>query len=206
MNTLVILGHPQSNSLCGALAEAYANGATSSGTNVEVLRLGDLEFDPVLREREGYAGTEAKLEPDLRHAQEMIARADHLVFVFPSWWGSMPALLKGFVDRAFLPGFAFKPRQDSSFPERLLAGKTARIITTLDTPSFWHALVYRAPGDNALRRATLEFCGVRPVRVTRFDRVRYSSPEIRTRWLETACSLGVRDAKGVHRGQPVLAQ
>ena len=205
MKTLVILGHPQSDSLCGALAEAYARGASSSGASLEVLRLGELRFDPVQRERRGYAGTDADLEPDLQRAQEMIERADQLVFVFPSWWGTMPALLKGFVDRAFLPGFAFKPRKGSAFPEKLLKGKTARIIVTMDTPSFWHALIYRAPAENALRRATLEFCGVRPVRVTRFDRVRSSSPETRTRWLEKARTLGAHDAKEAH-GHPVLAQ
>jgi hypothetical protein len=83
---------------------------------VRELRLGQLDFDPSLHE--GYRQVQP-LEADLLAAQEAILWAEHLVFAYPIWWGGAPALLKGFVDRAFLPGFAFKYRPGKAFPEQL---------------------------------------------------------------------------------------
>lgn len=79
---LVILGHPAEASLCGAIAEAYQSGAQAAGQDVRFLRLGQLNFDPILRN--GY-NTIQPLEPDLVAAQESIAWAEHLVFVYPIW-------------------------------------------------------------------------------------------------------------------------
>ena len=117
---LVILGHPSADSLSAALAQSYKEGAQAAGAQVRLLDLGALAFDPILRA--GYRGEQA-LEPDLQAAQAQITWAEHLVWVYPTWWGAMPALLKGFIDRVFLPGFAFKYRQGSSLWDRLLAGR-----------------------------------------------------------------------------------
>ena len=114
---LVILGHPAQDSLCGALAQAYVKGAEAAGHEVRSLALGSLRFDPILRE--GYNCIQP-LEPDLLAAQEAITWAQHLVFVYPIWWGSIPALLKGFFDRVLLPGFAFRFRKDSLMADGLL--------------------------------------------------------------------------------------
>ena len=93
---LVILGHPSEASLCGAIANAYLKGAQAAEHEVRFLSLGKLKFDPILRD--GYNTIQA-LEPDLVAAQESIAWAEHIVFVYPIWWGSIPAILKGFFDR-----------------------------------------------------------------------------------------------------------
>jgi NAD(P)H dehydrogenase (quinone) len=128
---LMILGTPKSNSFCQALFEAYAQGALSKGHAVRQLKLGSLNFDPVLRD--GYEQSQ-QLEPDLLEAQRQIHWAEHLVLVYPIWWGGMPALLKGFFDRIFLPGFAFKYRNRSQLWDKLLSGRTADLLVTLDTP------------------------------------------------------------------------
>jgi putative NADPH-quinone reductase len=77
------------------------------------------------------------LEPDLLAAWEKILWAEHLVWIYPIWWGSMPAILKGFIDRLFLLGFAFKKKENSVWWDKLLTGKSARIITTLDQPKWY---------------------------------------------------------------------
>ena len=105
---LVILGHPRRDSLCGALAGAYADGARAAGHEVRFLALGDLDFDPI--RREGY-GEAPPLEPDLVRAQHDISWCDHMAWAYPNWWGTMPALMKGFIDRVILPGFAFRYRE-----------------------------------------------------------------------------------------------
>ena len=77
-----------------------------------------------------------ELEPDLFEAWEKIKWANHLVWVHPVWWGGLPAITKGFIDRVFLPGFAFQYRENSVWWDKLLKGKTAHIIITLDQPSW----------------------------------------------------------------------
>lgn len=184
---LVILGHPRAESFCGALARSYAEGARAKGATVELLELGALEFDPVLRH--GFAA-EQPLEAGLKSASSAIAAADELVIVHPTWWGGPPALLKGFIDRVFLPGFAFRYREGSPFPEQLLRGKSARLLVTMDSPPWWFRWVTGQPGHRLLKKAVLEFCGVKPVTVHAFGPVRGSTPERREAWLGRARRLG----------------
>ena len=93
---LIIDGHPGENSFCAAIADAYAKGAQSPEIEVEVLSLRNLKFD--LNLRHGYRKIQ-ELESDLVEAQKKIKWCEHLVVIYPIWWGSMPALLKGFLDR-----------------------------------------------------------------------------------------------------------
>jgi len=180
-NITVILGHPDSTSFCGALAEAYAKSAAEAGHAVRLFKLGDMRFDPVLRH--GYHARQ-ELEPELKEVQEAIEWAGHLVFVYPIWWGSIPALLKGMFDRVFLPGYAFKYRKNSSLWDRLLAGRSAHVIATMDTPPWYYRFVYRMPGHHQMKRTILEFCGIKPVKVTSLGPVRFATLARRNKWLE----------------------
>jgi putative NADPH-quinone reductase len=189
---LVILGHPDQSSLCGAIAEAYAKGAEEAGAEVELLRLGDLDFDPVLHR--GYQAIQA-LEPDLLRAQERILWAQHLVFVYPTWWGGPPALLKGFFDRAFLPGFAFSYRKTGPFWDRLLVGRSGRLFVTADSPGLYDWFVNGLPAVRMVKKAVLAFSGVKPVQVKRFSTVKTAKEPLRQRWLAEAEALGARDGR-----------
>lgn len=182
MNVLLVLGHPRKDSLCAALCAAWREGALAAGANVRTLVLADLAFDPYVRV---HSPEQQPLEPDLQRACELIEWADHLVFVHPTWWGCEPALLKGFLERVIMPGFAFRfDASDSATWQRLWRGKTSQIVTTMDTPPLLYRWFYLQPGHNALARATLGFCGVRERRGLRFGPVRLSSPPQRRRWLE----------------------
>jgi putative NADPH-quinone reductase len=188
-NILVINAHPNPGSLCGSIAEQYISGAKESGYSVQSLNLIDLNFD--LNFRSTYKDKEKQpLEKDLIRSQNLIKDSNHLVFIFPSWWGLMPALLKGWIDRTFMPGFAFQYKKGSPFPEQLLVGKSARIIITMDAPSWWYRWVNGAPGLRALRFATLKFCGIKPVKDTLFTEIRGSSKEKLDKILLKAKSLG----------------
>lgn len=189
MNILIINGHPDPDAFNAALAETYRNGAVASGATVRELVISRLTFEPSLRF--GYR-QRTELEPDLLAAWEDIKWADHLVWIHPVWWGGLPALTKGFIDRLFLPGMAFRYRPDSIWWDKLLAGKSARIITTLDQPGWYYRLFFRRPSVNQLKRSTLEFCGVSPVKVTYVGTIRGSSVRQRERWLEKVQTLGAR--------------
>lgn len=180
-NITVILGHPDSDSYCGALASAYAQAAEGAGHAVRFFKLGDIPFDPTLHH--GY-NKRQELEPGLKDIQQAITWANHLVFVYPTWWGSMPSLLKGFFDRVFLPGYAFKYRDNSQFWDKLLAGRSAHVFVTMDTPPWYYRLIYRMPGHNQIKRTILEFCGIKPVTITSIGPVRFASPAKREAWLK----------------------
>ncbi len=182
----VILGHPDSDSFCAALANAYCEAAQMAGHELRYHALGSLHFDPVLHK--GYKGIQA-LEPDLETVKDSIVWADHLVFVYPIWWGAMPALLKGFIDRVFLPGFAFRYRKNSPLWDRLLAGRSAHLLVTMDTPPWYFRWVYKMPGHHQMKKTILEFSGIKPVKILSLGPVRTASPVQRKKWLEKTRAL-----------------
>lgn len=186
---LVINGHPNKAAFNFGMSEAYAKGAISAGAQVQQLVVADMEFNPNLKF--GYQKV-TLLEQDLVDAWEKITWADHLVWVHPVWWGGLPAITKGFIDRIFLPGQAFKFKQGSSFWEKLLKGKTAHIITTLDQPGWYYWLFYGKPSVNQLKKSTLEFCGVSPVKVSYFGIIKTSTDSKRKQWISKAEALGKR--------------
>lgn len=188
---LVINGHPNRESFNFGIATAYKKGAEEAGAEVRSINIADLNFNPNLQF--GYQKRTA-LEPDLLKAWEDIQWADHLVWVHPVWWGGLPAMMKGFIDRLFLPGFAFQYRENSLFWDKLLKGKSARIITTLDQPGWYYALIYGRPSVNQLKRSTLLFCGISPVKVTYLGIIKTSDATKRNKWLQKIKQLGQRQA------------
>lgn len=184
---LIINGHPNRDSFNVGLAEAYKKGAVHSGAEIKEIIIRNLDFNPNLQF--GYQ-KRMELEPDLLKAWEIIQWADHLVWVHPVWWGGLPAITKGFIDRLFLPGLAFKYRENSVWWDKFLTGKTAHIITTLDQPSWYYRIFYGRPSINQLKKSTLEFCGVKPVKVTYIGVIKNSKEEQRQKWIEKVYSLG----------------
>ena len=184
---VIINGHPNKQSFNFALVNAYKSGALCGGGEVKEIVIAELQFNPNLAF--GYHKRTPQ-EPDLVEAWEKIMWADHLVWVFPVWWGGLPAITKGFIDRLFLPGLAFERRDNSIFWDKLLTGKTAHIITTLDQPSWYYRLVYGRPSTNQLKKAVLNFCGVKPVRVTYVGIIKGSTDEARRKWLVKIEKLG----------------
>lgn len=188
---LVILGQPDGKSYGGALAQAYAEGARAAGADVKEIRLGEIEFNPAPRPGQLKPG---QFEPDLVQAQDAIKWAEHLVFVYPIWWGTIPALLKGFIERVFTPGFAVNFRDGSFRWDKLLAGRSARLIVTLNTPSLVYRWILGRPGHTTMRRTVLKFCGIKPVRITEVGPIKNSTDAQRARWLQGVRALGERSA------------
>lgn len=169
MRIYLTLGHPDRESFCGAIADTYQAAARAAGHAVERQDLCALSFDPVLHR--GYKAVQT-LEADLVRAQELIGWCEHWVIVYPLWWGAAPALLKGFFDRVLLPGFAFEPHREGPLWDKLLGGRSAHLITTSDAPNLYTLLAYRNADVTAVKTATLQFCGIKPVRVTRFGGIK----------------------------------
>ncbi|MGL4239004.1 NAD(P)H-dependent oxidoreductase [Tabrizicola sp.] len=185
--------HPARLSLSAALAQAYADGATAAGHEVRHATLSEMAFNPDFGQS-GYRNAPA-LEPDLEGFRADLTWAEHLVLVSPMWWGGLPAKAKGLFDRAFLPGYAFDPRQRRmGLPKPLLAGRTGRLILTSDTPAWAFWLMYRSALKHQVQKQILSYVGIRPNGLTHFSPVQQSTNEIRQDWIRSAQSLGARAA------------
>ncbi|MDO5668952.1 MAG: NAD(P)H-dependent oxidoreductase [Corynebacterium sp.] len=185
MLTLVIDAHPNPDSLCATLAATYAQ----AHGDARLIAVRDLDFNPDMRY--GYT-RDMELEPDLVDARAAIRAAEHIVVITPVWWRSIPALLKGFLDRTLLRGedYRYKP---NGFPEGLLAGRTGRVIATSDTPGI---LSWFMPDTRlrSLRAGTLAFCGIKQKGFTFLAPVRKSTPDQRAEWIDQVAALAHQDA------------
>ena len=176
MKVLVIVGHPRANSFRHLLARKYLEAiSTVDGVQARLVDLAAVHFEQnVLRE----SPRAQALEPELAAIKDEFLGADHIVMVFPTWWGTFPAVLKGFLDRILIPGEAFTEAGESYCG--LLKNKTAHLLTTMDAPGWVYRFIYRSPGISALKQSVLKFCGFAAVRTTRFDRLKHVSPERRS--------------------------
>jgi putative NADPH-quinone reductase len=152
---------PAGGHLCHALADAYAEGAAEAGHEVRRIEVAGLIF-PLLRTKAEFEG--AGPPPAIAACQADILWAEHLVIVFPLWLGTMPALLKGFLEQTFRPGFAF--HVGGRGWKRRLMGRSARLVVTMGMPAFAYRWLFGAFGVRGLERSILRFCGFAPVRAT----------------------------------------
>jgi putative NADPH-quinone reductase len=190
---LVIIGHPdpEPKRLCRALAASYADGARSAGHEVQLIDVAALDF-PLLRTMEEFE--RRPLPVTLEAAVEAIRHAEHIVLVFPLWLGTMPALLKAFLEQVMRPGvaFAYSEAGGGGFARTLLKGRSARVIVTMGMPASFYRFWYLGHGVAGLRRNILNFVGISPVRETLFGMVDGASAETREKWLTKMRTLGAR--------------
>ncbi|MFZ6014719.1 MAG: NAD(P)H-dependent oxidoreductase [Bacteroidota bacterium] len=179
MSTIIINGHPDRNSYCTTLASSYHRSLVNNSHPATLLNLFDLKFD--LNLVGGYKNN--SLEHDLIEAQNLIRQSQHLVFVYPTWWWTMPALLKGFIDRVFVPGFAFQYIKGKSIAEKLLTDKRATLIVTMDSPQWYYRWWMRNVGHFAMKQGILAFCGIRRTRIITIDNHRTLTEDQRQAWL-----------------------
>jgi putative NADPH-quinone reductase len=187
---LVINGHPDRSQahLCDAFAAAYVEAASAAGHSVRSVDLANIEF-PMLHSQEEF---ESRNVPrGLEAAVQDIRWAEHLVLIFPLWLGTMPALLKAFLEQVMRPGVAFEYGA-KGFPKALLKGRTARLIVTMGMPPLVFRLWFRGHGIATLRRSILNFAGISPVRETLFGMLDQADESTRKRWIAQVQELGAR--------------
>ncbi len=185
-NILVLLGHPDKDTFSGTIASHYQTGAEEAGHLVDRVNLGELQFDPILHK--GYKEIQP-LEPDLVALQDKFRWADHIVIIYPNWWVTMPALLKGLFDRFWLPGFAFNFNKETKKIEQHLKGKTGRVIVVSGTHSPFQTWWNFGDFTNEIQYGILEFAGIK-TNVKTFGPCEKVDDSCRTKWLEEIEMLG----------------
>lgn len=177
----VVQAHPDAEHphYCHALAEAYIRGAESAGHQVKLVNLGALEV-PFLRSQ---ADSDSPVCPQfVRDGQSNIEWAEHIVFVYPLWLGTMPALLKAWLEQVLRSGFAFKV--DSKSWGSQLKGRSAHIVITMGMPSVFYRWFFFAHSLKSFERNILKFCGIKPIRQTLIGSMSSIDDQSRKKWLE----------------------
>lgn len=185
---VVIRGHPDvnPNHYGSALADAYVSGAQQAGHETKTIIVATLNF-AILRSKQDWEhGTP---DEDIRQAQAAIGWADHLVIFYPLWLGSMPAILKAFLEQVLRPGFAIDHSAGGSRWKKRLNGKTARIVITMGMPALVYRWYFRAHSLKSLERNILGFCGIGPIKESLIGLVEGSNSK-REKWLKTMQALG----------------
>ena len=183
----ILLGHTDPATLSGALADTYEREAKAAGHEVRRMNLGEMHFDPILHE--GYKAIQ-ELEPDLKDFQENVRWAEHVVVVYPTWWSTMPAMLMGLFDRAWLPHYAYNFAEHGLTWKKLLKGRTARIITSANTWPPMLRLMY-GPTTVHLELCILRFAGIQ-ARSTVFGPSERASERTKAKWFRKVEHLGRR--------------
>lgn len=125
----------------------------------------------------------------VRRRQQDIAWAEHLVIFYPLWLGGMPAVLKGFFEQVLRPGFAVQKKGSASF-QKLLRGRSARIVVTMGMPALVYRWFFGAHSLKSLERNILRFCGIGPIRESLFGMVESNAPKRQLGWIAEMRKLG----------------
>jgi putative NADPH-quinone reductase len=168
MRAVVVYCHPIEGSFCSSLRDAAVRGLQTAGHDVTLIDVTADNFDPVMtmEEWDSYFRSEVHIPPDVATYVEAIREAEILAFVYPTWWSSVPAQLKGWMERVLVPEIAFTFSRKNKIRPGLKKLKHVVVVTTFGSPR----LYVRFINDNGSRlfRRSLRSASPRLVRNHRF--------------------------------------
>jgi putative NADPH-quinone reductase len=180
MQILLILGHQRQGSFCHAIAQTAIDQFQAAGHKVISHDLYAEQFDPVLPHAE--IDKDALPSPVVRRHCDELQQADGYVVVHSNWWGQPPAILKGWIDRVLRQGVAYDFGPAGGVIPHL-AGKTAVVLTTSNTPRDIELELFGDPLENLWKNCIFGFCGVRSFWRRNFQPIVLSTPQQRSDWL-----------------------
>jgi len=155
MNALVVYCHPVEGSFCSAMRDAVVRGLQTGGHTVNVIDLAERQFNPVMSTAEWnmYQQGNGDVPVGLERDVAFVKAAEIIVFVYPTWWGGLPAQLKGWLERVMLPGTAFVFNTNNKIRPGLKNIRSIHIASTFGSP--W--LYVRLVNDNGRRTLARSF-------------------------------------------------
>lgn len=159
MRAVILYAHPYPKSFNAAVLSAVQEELLAKGIDYSLRDLYTMNFDPVLTCQELADLAQERIPDEVRFEQAEIASSDLIIFIFPLWWMGPPAILRGYIDRVFSEGFAYRPIGTGA--EGLLSGKQALLFITYGADrEFFVNSGLRAAVDLTLHFGTLKFCGI----------------------------------------------
>lgn len=158
MKTLIVYSHPNHKGHNGYILKQVESNLKHKEIDYKILDLYKMKYNPVLSDKELYTQKGCITTDETLKCQESIKEYDNLIFIYPTWWNSMPAILKGFIDRVFTGGFAFK--YVKGLPRPLLKGK-AVVFTTTGAPTLLYKIFQRSVSLKLMTKDILGFCGIK---------------------------------------------
>jgi NAD(P)H dehydrogenase (quinone) len=190
MKILVILGHPDPDSFNHAIAQVVCDILREQGHTVLFHDLYAEKFDPLLLKEE--IPDDGKVPETILNYGKELQTADGIVIVHPNWWGQPPAILKGWIDRVFRPGIAYRFEEGDSgegIPVGLLKASAAVVFNTSNTADEREKSAFGDPLEDIWKRCLFSLCGVRTFHRRTFNIVITSSHDQRRQWLKDAGEL-----------------
>lgn len=129
LNHLIILAHPSGGSFSHQVAQALVAQGEENNWDVTLRDLYETQFDPVLSADDLSMLYRGKTPADILEEQKLVSAADMVTFIYPMWWTGFPAIMKGYIDRVFSYGYAYKSINGAI--EGLLKGKKVYIYTSM---------------------------------------------------------------------------
>ncbi len=183
MKVLIIYAHPYEGSFNKAILDNTIDGLKHAGHEYELIDLNAEGFNPVLTCEELAKYPEGEyFDPKVGEYLAKIKNAEHLVLIFPIWWGDAPAILKGFFDKVLLKKHTYDFK--GNWPQGKLKGRSATVISTMNSPKIFYNFIGKAPIKHTVISGTLKLCGIKPVKWIEFSQVVSASNEKRERMLD----------------------
>lgn len=182
-NILIIQGHPdtQENHLCHELISSYISGAEIADHSIKLYNIASIEF-PLLRSKEDWEKGKEGTPENLIEIQEALIESDHIVIIYPLWLGTMPALLKGFLEQLLRPGVAITYKK--GYPQGLLENKSAHIIITMGMPALVYRFFFFSHSLRNLKRNILKLVGIKDIKCTIIGSVENTEKIKQSKWFE----------------------
>ena len=180
MNVLIILGHPNSSSFNHALAEACNTQLIKNGHTVIYHDLYKEQFEAVL------GSSNLPKDNDIQRHTFDLGNSDAIIIIHPNWWGQPPAIVKGWLDRVFLPEVAYTLTKDAdgrSVSKGLLKAQVAIVLNTSNTPEELEEELFKDPLETIWKNRVFKFCGVDNFKRINFRVIKESDFNQRTIWL-----------------------
>jgi NAD(P)H dehydrogenase (quinone) len=183
MKHLIILAHPNPASFSSSLVKALHEHLTNEGQEVKIRNLYEIGFNPVLSADDFSSLADNKVPKEIEIEQEYIKWTDHIIFAYPVWWGGMPAILKGYVDRVFSEGFAYEYVADGS--RGLLSPRKGSTICATGAFSEEYGEIH-----NAMKiisgEVIFDFTGIKPYKQLFYGGVPSVTDEVRRSYIQNA--------------------
>ena len=192
MKTLIIYTHPHEGSYCSAILKAVQTGLKKGGYPCKTINLDKDEFDPVMRTKDlkafaelGRGMTEAldDLDPIVLRYKKKLEWAERIVMIFPIWWMTLPARMKGFVDKVIFPGVAYE-MEDGRLRSRLRNLRQVTVITTMNTPADVYSDIFGNSIEGSLIKGTFNQIGIHDAEWISLNMVKQAGDKARAEWLD----------------------